>query len=98
MSETAVCLFCHEEKVPLADWNKRCPKCKEKQQAIDAVEEAQQIQFGKRQPAVIVTEGGQRVFVDKFGKDVDNPGYDLDNDPRGWGHTGSSPSDRKTII
>lgn len=95
MSDVAICLFCHTEKVPLSRWNMRCPKCKAKQDEIDANE---QINIRKRSPAArIVTEDGRTIWVDKFGKEVENPGYDLTNDPRGWQYTGTKKQERETI-
>lgn len=96
LGKEAICLFCKENKVPLKDWNKRCGSCKAKQEAIDQKE--QEVIIGKRQPAAIIkTEDGRQVYVDKFGKEVENPGYDLKNDPRGFKYTGTT-KDRKTII
>ena len=97
MTQTAICLFCHETEVPIADWNKRCPKCKAKQQKIDEEEQSRMI-IGQRLPAArIVTDDGKEVWVDKFGKPVDNPGYDLKNDPRGWQKTGTQGTKRTVI-
>lgn len=94
--QTALCLFCKVNRVPLKDWNKRCSECKEKQSAIDR--EEQRVNVGARQPAAIIEiEGGQKVFVDKFGNEVPNPGYDLVNDPRGYNYTGKAQPKRTFI-
>lgn len=95
----SICCFCNKNEVPLKDWNKRCSECREKQKQLDEAE-IKEIESGikKREPAaVITTEAGQKIFVDKFGREVDNPGYDLKNDPRGWSKTGILPPDRKLI-
>lgn len=93
----AICLFCHKEKVPMKDWNKRCQKCKEVQKKKD--EEEQRVLVGRRLPAAVIEpDSGGKVFVDKFGKEVDNPGYDLTNDPRGWAYTGTKPRTKEMII
>lgn len=95
----AVCLFCKKNEVPLSDWNKRCDSCRAKQAKHDEAEK-KRIDSGvaKRQPAAVLElENGQKVFVDKFGREVDNPGYDLKNDPRGWRKTGNLPPPRSII-
>lgn len=97
MELEALCLFCHKNKVPMRDWNKRCPSCKAEQKKKD--EEEQRILIGKREPAAVIKpEEGGEVFVDKFGKEVDNPGYDLVNDPRGWKYTGAKRRERQVIL
>lgn len=96
MTDKAICLFCKDTEVLIADWNKRCPKCKEKQTSKD--EQEKKITVGKRMPAArIVTKDGKEVWVDKFGEPVDSPGYDLKNDPRGWKKTGTQPNIREVI-
>lgn len=95
--ETATCLFCKTNPVPMKDWNKRCPTCKETQVKKDKDEARVNIQ--SRQPAAVITiENGQKVFVDKFGNEVPNPGYDLQNDPRGYKHTGTKTPGNTTYI
>lgn len=96
----AVCMFCHKNKVPIEDWNKRCEECRKKQAIKDKEEEARMIMTGKRLPAAVLEVGAekQEVFVDKFGKEVDNPGYDLKNDPRGWKYTGKIKQNRTMIL
>lgn len=90
--KTVICLFCHVTEIPEKDWAKRCVNCKDKQKKIDE-EEIKAINMGiiKRQPAAIIDildkeehTTGDQVYVDKFGREVENPGYDLQNDPRGW--------------
>lgn len=87
--DTAICLFCNKERVPLADWNKRGPNCKAKLKVEQEKEEKNQsVIIGKRLPAAIINPDAapeENVFVDKFGKETENPGYDLKNDPRGYG-------------
>lgn len=94
-----VCLFCNKNEILVRDWNKRCPECREKQSVKDAIEKEQiGMGIGKRLPAArIVTDDGKEVWVDKFGREVENPGYDLKNDPRGWGKTGTQPKKREII-
>lgn len=97
-NQETTCLFCKKNKVLMRDWNKRCAECKAQ---IRAEEEKAEIQMGikHRMPAaVITTEKGHRVFVDKFGEELDNPGYDLENDPRGYKHTGALPKDKPTMV
>jgi|SRR5581483_4298881 len=95
----AICLFCHKDEVAIEDWNKRCLKCKAKVREKEEIEKKQlDMGIGKRMPAArIVTEDGREVWVDKFGREVDNPGYDLKNDPRGWQKTGTQPKERTLI-
>jgi hypothetical protein len=38
----------------------------------------------KRVPAAVIEVEGKKIFVDKFGKEVKDHGYNLDKDPRGW--------------
>ena len=95
----AVCLYCKETEIPIEDWNKRCKNCRAKQKEIDEREKQQiEMGIGRRTPAaVITTEDGRQVYVDKFGREVQNPGYDLQNDPRGQKVSGIEKS-KKTII
>lgn len=88
----SICLFCKKNEVPMEKWNRRCDECKVKQAAKDEIEKQQiDVGIGRRIPAAVITieKNGQKVFVDKFGREIDNPGYDLNNDPRGWKHTGA---------
>jgi hypothetical protein len=101
----SVCCFCNKSEVPVEKWNMRCPECKAKQVAQDAIEKKQiEMGIGKREPAAIIepeVDGkptGQKVFVDKFGTEVENPGYDLENDPRGWRYSGARPKERSVHI
>lgn len=79
---SAKCLYCKKNDVPAERWNRRCDECKAR--SVSQVGNSGVV-LGSRQPAAVIeTEGGQRVFVDKFGKEVKNHGYDLDKDPRGY--------------
>lgn len=102
----ALCLFCNETEVLQKDWAKRCKNCKAKQRLIDE-QEINAINMGiiKRQPAAIIDvldkeehSTGEQVYVDKFGREVDNPGYDLKNDPRGWKTTGALKKEKGEMI
>lgn len=56
------------------------------------------LNIGQAQPAAVVKgPQGQEVYVDKFGKPVDNPGYNLKSDPRGYKKTGTGPKDKVII-
>lgn len=94
----AKCLWCHVTVMPIERWNRKCENCKKK--AVGAkvkVTESKAI-IGSREPAAVWEDDrGNQVFVDKRGKPVKNPGYDLENDPRGWEHTGTKKKN-KTII
>lgn len=86
----SICLFCKKNEVPMSRWNRRCDECRQKQAQKDENEKKQiDMGIGKRIPAAVITidNTGQKVFVDKFGREIENPGYDLENDPRGWRHT-----------
>ena len=99
MQVTAVCLFCHKNKVPIEQWNKRCPECKELQRKKDE-DEQKTILIGERKPAAVLEVGQQKseVWVDKLGNEVKNPGYDLKHDPHGWKYTGKDRSERTMIL
>ena len=87
--KTAFCLFCKRNKVAQKLWNRPCDTCKGNRKKKIAKAE---VTIGKRQPAAVITgEGGRKIFVDKFGVPVEDHGYDLDNDPRGWKTTGTLP-------
>ena len=91
----ALCYVCKTNLLPLAKGNRPCDECKKKQIEYGPTSDVG-VQFAKRDAsAVIETESGQEVFVDKFGNDVDNPGYDTKNDPRGWRRSGTK---KKTKI
>ena len=99
---TSICLFCNKYEVPIERWNKRCTDCATKQAQKDTIEKQQiDMGIGKRLPAAIIeiTDKGktQEVFVDKFGREVENPGYDLKNDPRGWNYTRTQKGSRSII-
>ena len=94
--ETAVCMFCKKNRVPLKKWNKPCEDCKAKQ-VKGKTKQNGGVTIGKRLPAAVwEDENGNRVFVDKFNKPVQEHGYDLEKDPRGWDKTGKLR--KKTII
>lgn len=86
---TTTCRYCNKGKVAATTPLRRCNECRQAK-STDQVEG--QVTLGKRQPAAVITEftdqgGKNEVFVDKRGKEVDNPGYDLASDPRGWEFT-----------
>jgi hypothetical protein len=100
---TSICLHCKKNEVPIENWNKKCDECREKQAKKDAIEMAQiDMGIGKRLPAAVldvdIKGKTQKVFVDKFGREVENPGYDLEGDPRGWGYTKTEPKKRDVIV
>ena len=69
--------------------------CKE---CVGKTSESGGVIVGKRNPAAVIKdEQGREIFVDKSGKEVKNPGYDLKKDPRGWGFTGTKPATRRVI-
>lgn len=91
----SICLYCKKEKVPVNKWNLRCKKCK-----LEGVKPVKDLflKIGKKQPiAVVKDKEGNEVYLDKEGKQVDNPGYDLKNDPRGWEFTGTKKPERTRI-
>ena len=76
------CLVCGKNKV--RRWNDTCQDCK-KNNRIKKTGAA----IGKRMPAAVIkTDDGREIFVDKFGKEVKEHNYDLKNDPRGYKATG----------
>lgn len=90
------CLFCKKNLVERKRWNLPCEECGKKQ--VEEIKKESGVVVGNRKPAArLVNDEGHEVYVDKFGVEVDNPGYDLEHDPRGWEHTGRKPGD-KTII
>lgn len=95
--DVVLCLTCRKNPVPVGRWNLPCEECRAKK-ADD--HEKKDISIHQRQPAAVIkpddTEN-TNIFVDKHGKEVRNPGYDLENDPRGWKFTGKKPI-RGTII
>lgn len=94
--ETSICLFCKSNRVPIKKWNKPCEDCKKKREKKNTRSE---VQIGKRQPAAVWEDpDGNRIFVDKFGKPVQDHGYDLDGDPRGYKTTGKMPPKKDFII
>lgn len=103
LKQTATCYLCKKNKVPLALWNRPCDECKQKLKAAIAnpqavtEEEAKVIPFklGRKMPAARIEKSETRItprediYVDKYGRKVENPGYDPINDPRGWKATGT---------
>jgi len=85
------CLYCKKNKV--RRWNDKCESCKKKRtqnRRLGAI-------VANRQPAAVIkTDDGREIFVDKFGKEVKDHNYDLKNDPRGYKTTGRSRTN--TII
>lgn len=82
--DTVFCIKCKVSKVPVRSWDRPCKSCRTKIKKKGA-----NLKIGKRQPAAVLkTETGAQVFVDKFGNEVKDHGYDLEKDPRGWEKTG----------
>lgn len=99
--KTTTCLFCNDpaHQVPIQRWNMRCAECKKIQTKKD--EEEQRLSIQSRDPAAIIHPDGTEkteVFVDKFGKETKNPGYNLKEDPRGWKFTGTQPHPAVMIL
>lgn len=91
----ALCIQCKKNKVPLGKSLRPCEECRKSKSRTSSPGD---VAVSQGEPAAIVeTDEGQKIFVDKFGKEVPNPGYDLKNDPRGWRHTGKL-KDKPTII
>lgn len=81
-----MCSFCHKGLIPANRWYKRCELCKGNN--VDKSKSRKVSAIQNRDPsAIIETESGAKVFVDKYGKEVDNPGYDLQNDSHGRDYT-----------
>lgn len=72
-----LCIVCKKNRVPMNRWQIPCKKCRRKAKS------QQNVRIGKKIPAAVVEQNGKRIFVDKFGKEVKDHGYDLDRDPRG---------------
>lgn len=92
-----LCLVCKENEVER--WNIPCAPCR-KARKLEREERKRRISIQRRMPAAIIEpEGamGTQVFVDKHGREVDNPGYDLKNDEFGWKFSGRKPKDRTVI-
>lgn len=87
LTKKPICLYCKKNEVEPERWNKKCEECKQQDPEEDP--EAG-LSVGQRQPAAVwENEQGEQIFVDKFGREVDNPGYDTKSDPRGWQFTGA---------
>lgn len=86
--DTVLCIKCRVHRVPARKWDTPCEVCKgeEEDQQIKA---GKDVSVGKRMPAAVIkTEDGREIVVDKFGKEVSDHGYDLKNDPKGWKKVG----------
>lgn len=96
LEKKVLCGFCGQSLVLMKDWNKRCAECKVEKE----VERHNDIVMKKGDPAAVITIDGtsQKVFVDKNGNEVDNPGYDLNNDPRGYKYTNGESTRGQTYI
>lgn len=89
-----LCMGCRKNSVKR--WNQRCSDCKknniEKPSKIAVV-------LGKSQPAAILTDkNGNEIYVDKFGNKTENPGYDMQRDPRGWKYSGKQKKSKSIVI
>lgn len=83
---------------PVARWNQLCEDCQKVQGAPSKTVGEKLNSVGKRVPAAVLqNEKGERIFVDKFGNEVKNHGYNLDDDPRGY-HTTGTVKNKPTII
>lgn len=104
LTQTALCFMCKKNRVPLALWNKPCDDCKKKLKAAVSNPQPQSgeekakvipMKLGKKLPAARLEKPKTRIepkkdiYVDKYGREVENPGYDPINDPRGWQATGT---------
>ena len=92
----SLCLYCRQNFVPLNKWNSRCSECLVKYHSKSKKLNTKAV--SSREPAAIIEAKGHEVFVDKFGKEVDNPGYDTKNDARGWNYTGKSKRTKTVIL
>ena len=94
----STCKFCGIGKVPITKANRRCESCR--QTLVGNKLNHLEVRLGRRKPAAIVevsleeTTEKEKLFVDKFGNPVENPGYDLERDPRGWDFAGMSRKPR----
>lgn len=94
--DTVLCMYCKRNRVSSRDWKKPCEKCKlklkkKKSRAVD-------LGAGNRLPAAVwKDEEGNEIVVDKFGKPIQDHGYDFENDPRGYKKAGKK-GNRKDII
>lgn len=75
-----LCMYCGKNEVPLTKWNRRCDTCKKEH--VTSLQSV--VSIGKRQPSAVLDVDGKKVFVDKFGNEVEEHNYDLTNDPRGY--------------
>lgn len=89
-----LCITCKKNEVSIEKWDRPCADCKQKKEAVKSEGPI----IGSRPPAAVLeTEDGVKVFVDKNGKETKNPGYDLQRDPRGWKYNGRAVK-KSTII
>lgn len=90
------CAHCGKNDVE--KWNKLCPECASKKQ--EQLKKLDLKPLGKRQPAAVFehTENGNKVFVDKNGREVKDHGYNLEVDPRGWIRNGKQTKKAAMII
>lgn len=90
----AICNICHKNPVPLGKALRPCKECLAKEKTTT---EGSEVIIGTRQPAAVIDANGKKVFVDKFGKEVEGHGYDLTNDPRGYNKTKTSKKTRQVV-
>lgn len=89
-----LCLTCR--KNPVKRYTQSCDDCKKKRSEQSFNPE---VVIARKQPAAVVTtEDGATVFVDKHGRQVKDHGYDLENDPRGYVRSGQIAKKTKTIL
>lgn len=98
IEDTSVCFFCRKNKVSRVFWNKPCMDCRHKiKKAVltQAAAKVEPVKLAHRLPAARLQLDATRldqaedIYVDKYGRKVENPGYDPVNDPRGWIATGT---------
>lgn len=95
--DTVLCIICKRNAVSSKRWNKPCEDCKAKEKKKKT--EKHDLGVGQRLPAAVwENEDGDQIFVDKFGKPVKEHGYNLENDPRGHGRTGTTKKKKEIII
>ena len=91
----ALCGYCHKNTIPIGKWNRPCKSCKKKK---DTQSEQEGVYLKNKEPsAIIKDEKGREIYVDKYGDVVENPGYDLKEDPRGWKYTGKRTRNKEII-
>lgn len=77
-----ICIFCKKNTVPLGHHMERCEECKKKKTAPISAS----FTISEKEPIAVVEhiESQSKMFVDDKGNILNNHGYDLENDPRGW--------------